>query len=213
MFESILATYHQIREAYAEGGFRNVIRHRIYWQRALTPAELDLTIAPAFRAPKGNEYQFIELSLKDLLNRKWTFTVPSRQHKSIRNLKRGFRGFAVAHGVSVVGDLWSTASANDYGRPSHPDLKTLGIRGQVKEAYSFDMLIDPEYRGKHLAIPLHRYLQSILREEGYQKLYTYYWNDAIPSVWMHRWLGFQELPEQRVSRFFFFQHVEAPSRK
>lgn len=87
----------------------------------------------------------------------------------------------------------------------HPDLDMLGIRAKEKEVYAFDMLIDPSFRGKNLAVPIQRSLQLALKAEGYSLVYGFYWQDNIPAMWMHRSLKFRELPKRWVSRFFFIK--------
>jgi GNAT superfamily N-acetyltransferase len=88
----------------------------------------------------------------------------------------------------------------------------LGIACGNRDAYAFDMQIAPEFRGKNLAAPLQRALQSTLKAEGIVKVYGYYWDDNLPALWMHRILKFRELPKRRVSRFLWFTKAEAAPR-
>jgi GNAT superfamily N-acetyltransferase len=87
---------------------------------------------------------------------------------------------------------------------SCPDFKMLDIVCREREAYAFDMFIDPTYRGKNLAVPLQRSLQHTLKSEGYVKVYGAYYEDNLPALWMHRMLKFKEYPKRRVFRFFFY---------
>ena len=201
MFESIKVIFHQVSEALAEGGARAIFRPRVFRNRLATPVEMDLT---TISGPLNNdEFQFVELTIDDLQTREWSFAVPSRGLKALRNLKRGFRSFAVLKESIVIGDVWCIAPQKDGSCISHPDLKMLDIRCGTGEAYAFDMFIHSTYRGRNLAVPLQKSLQAALKMEGCQKVYGYYWNDNLPALWMHRMLKFKELPKRRVSRFFF----------
>jgi len=208
MFEWILMTYYQIREALAEGSLRNLIRKRVFRGRMATPVEMDLSTLPAFGDLEGSDYHFIELKLEGLRTGEWSFTVPSRRFKAPGNLKKGWRGFVLVKGSTVVADIWCITPREGGNSVTHPDLEMLGISGGEREAYAFDMFIDPAYRGKNLAVPLQRSLQSTLKMEGYEEVYGFYWDDNLPALWMHRMLKFKELPRRRVSRFFFLQIVQ-----
>jgi GNAT superfamily N-acetyltransferase len=207
-YECVMLTYYQIREALAEGGLMNLIRKRVFWQRTATPAEMDLSTIPAFGGFVDSDYRFIELKLEDLQSGEFNFMIPSRSIKALVNLKKGWRGFGIAKGSNLVGDIWCITPYESGKSVAHPDLDMLGISGREREAYAFDMLIDSAYRGKNLAVPLQRFLQSTLKEEGYKKMYGFYWDDNLPALWMHRMIKYKELPKRRVSRFFFLQTAQ-----
>ncbi len=208
MFEWILMTYYQIPEALAAGGLSNLIRKRVFWQRMAIPGEMDLSTLPAFGDLEGSDYQFNELKLEGLRAGKWSFTEPSRRFKAPGNLKKGWRGFVLVKGSTVVGDIWRITPREGGNSVTHPDLDMLGISCGEREAYAFDMFIDSAYRGKNLAVPLQRSLHSTLKIEGYEKVYGFYWGDNLPALWMHRMLKFKELPKRRVSHFFFLQTTQ-----
>jgi hypothetical protein len=98
--------------------------------------------------------------------------------------------------------MWCIVPTEDNNPVRHPDLDMLGIQPKEREVYAFDMLIDPSFRGKNLAVPIQRSLQLALTAEGYTRFYGFYWQDNIPAMWMHRSLKFKELPKRWVSRFF-----------
>lgn len=212
MFEWILMMNYQIREALAEGGIRNLIRRRVFWKRTATPAEMDLSTLPAFKALEGSDYQFIEFTLDDLRTGKWSFMKPSRHLKAPGNLRKGWRGFALVKDATVVGDIWCVTPRAGGHTVSHPDLNILGLRCGEREVYAFDMFIDSAYRGKNLAVPIQRALHSTLKKEGYKKMYGFYWDDNLPALWIHRMLKFTDLPKRKVSRFFFIQTSQSFGR-
>jgi len=208
MFYKIKIAIYGIREALAEGNLWNFIQTRIFWNRVATPVEMELTtLPPQINNFQDTEYKFIELKLDDLLTRKWYTTISSRRLKALQNFKNGWRCFAIIKDSTVVGDVWCVTFNSGLAQQVHPDLKMLGIRCGEGEAYAFDMLIDPTYRGKNLAVPLHRNLQFTMKSEGYRKVYGYYWDDNLPALWMHRMIKFHELPKRRVSHLFFFRRA------
>lgn len=205
MLTSIKIAFHQVIETFAEDGVKDIFRPRVYWNRRAVPVEMDLLTAnlPLAGQLNNSEFNFFEITMNDLRAGKWTFAVPSRGLKAVRNLKRGYRGFAAAKDLTVVGDLWCVAPRKDGKRIYHPDLRMLDIVCGAGDAYAFDMLIPSTYRGKNLAVPLQKTLQAALKMEGCRRVYGYYWEDNLPALWMHRMLKFKELPKRRVSRFFF----------
>ncbi len=205
MLTSIKIVFHQVIETLAEHGVKGIFRPRVFWNRCAIPVEMDLLTANLPLAGQLNtpEFKFVEITIDDLRDGKWTFAVPSRGLKAVRNLKRGFRGFAVLKDSTIVGDLWCITPRRDGKRIYHPDLQMLDILCGAGDAYAFDMLISSTYRGKNLAVPLQKTLQAVLKMEGCQRVYGYYWEDNLPALWMHRMLKFKELPKRRVSRFFF----------
>jgi GNAT superfamily N-acetyltransferase len=203
MFDYFVLGYYMAREAMALGELRALVKRQISWNRLLTPVEMDLSAPlPNGEAP-NSQLCFVELHLDDLRAGKWIFSMQCRGIKALYKVKRGIRGFAVVQGSLVIGDVWFVFS-RDGKFASHPDLKTLGLTCADREVYAFDMLIDPSYRGKNLAVPLQRALQRFLKEEGFLKVYGAFYDDNLPALWMHRMLRYKELPKRRVSRFFIF---------
>jgi len=206
MFQTIRIAYLQASEAFAEEGLKHVLHPRVFLKREITPAEMDLSTLPS-SAPllQDSACQFVELRLEDLQAGKWCFMVPSRKFKALRNTKRGWRGFAIAEGNLVIGDVWCVTPSGDGLPVVHSDLAMLGITCGEKDVYAFDMQIAAVFRGKNLAVPLQRSLHAALKAEGFRKVYGAYWNDNRPALWMHRMLKYKELPKRSVSRFFFLQ--------
>jgi GNAT superfamily N-acetyltransferase len=208
MYELLMMMFHQVRECLMWESFSDLVRRRIFWKRIQVPVEMDLTQEISFLGHINPTFVFKELTLSDIEENKWSFAVPSRQYKASRNLKKGFRGFAILEDNTIVGDVWCTAS-DESGNPIHDtDSEMHGIHYGVWEAYAFDMLIDPGYRGKNLAVPLHRFLHSTLKKEGYTKVFGGYWQDNIQALWMHRMLKFKEHPRREVTRFLMFLHAK-----
>ncbi len=216
MLESLKVKYLQTIESVQEGGLKNIFKAhpQVYRNRTATPVVMDLSspnITPP-SPPPNTSFHFTEIKLEDLQAGKWTYALPSRAIKSRLNFQAGLRSVAVTEASTVVGDLWCYPLPESGKLVSHPDLNVLSILGITLEkgdVYAFDMVIAPAYRGKSLASPLQRFLQATLKQEGYQKVYGYYWDDNVPALWMHRMLKFKELPKRRISRFFIYMKVQS----
>lgn len=204
MFDYFILAYHMAKDALDTGEFKALLKRQISLNREMTPVEMDLTIPlPEGALPENSELRFTELVINDIQSGKWKFSVRSRGEKALHKLKRGMRGFAFVQNNIVVGDVWCVFPQD--GKPaSHPDLKTLDLTCRAGEVYAFDMLIDPAYRGRNLAVPLQRALQHTLKSEGFVKVYGAFYNDNLPALWMHRMLKYKELPKRQVSRFLIF---------
>jgi len=205
MLEHFAMIIHMIWEAITEGKLKDIFHDQLWNQRVAVPVQMDLTtLSPQTDLFKEleNSY-FAEFKLEKIQTNDWRFVTTSRRYKAIRNLKRGFRGFGLIKDAKVIGDIWCIVPTQ-IGKPiQHPDLDMLGIQAKENEVYAFDMLIDPDFRGKRLAVPIQRALQMALKADGYSTFYGFYWQDNLPALWMHRMLKLKELPKRRVSRFFF----------
>jgi GNAT superfamily N-acetyltransferase len=206
MFYRIRVILPEIRQAISDGKLRDFIQSRVFFNRVATPVEMDLTTLPTkISLNQDASFEFLELKLDDLQSNKRSISDPSRRLKAFHNLSKGFRWLVIITNTTVIGDIWFICCTHNQGGYIHPDLEMLGIQCGDREAYGFDMYIDPKYRGKNLAVPLQRYLQTVLRNEGYLKVYGYYWDDNLPALWMHRMMKFHELPKRRVTHFIFFR--------
>jgi hypothetical protein len=205
MFENVMLVFQLLREAISEGKLQQLFRQQIFRERVATPVVIELATLASQRDPlQGSGYHLVELNLKDLQAEKWAFSVRNRRFKALRNIKRGLRGFALARDLTVVGDIWCVAPSNRRIPVRHPDLDMLEVSCSEGDVYALDMFVDPAHRREKLAVPFHRSLELTLKRAGWKKIYSYYWDDNLPSKWMHWRLKVKELPKRRVSRFFFF---------
>jgi len=205
MFEHFSMIFQMIWESLTAGKLMDILHDQLWNQRIAVPVEMDLTTL-RIQSDLFKELEnscFTEITLDKIQASDWCFTTPSRRHKAIRNLKRGLRGFALIKDSQVVGDIWCVIPSGDGNALQHPHLNMLGIQPKAKAVYSFDMMIAPAFRGKHLATPIQRAVHLTLKAEGYSILYAFYWQENIPAMWMHRTLKYKELPKRWISRFFF----------
>ena len=214
MFGNVFLATQLIREAYLNRELRKLFHERAFIQRVVVPVVKDLTSLTQQPDPLQNSgYRFVELKPDDLQTGKWNFSVRSRYFKALRKIKKGMRGFALVKDTTVVGDIWCVAPSDQKNPIDHPDLRMLGIACKKGDAYAMDIFIDPAYREYKLGAPTLLSLQLMLKQEGWHRLYAYYYDDNIPSKWMHWMLKFTELPKLRVSRFFFYTKTHKNAKK
>ncbi|MCX7753862.1 MAG: hypothetical protein N2117_01270 [Anaerolineales bacterium] len=210
MFETVKLGLSLLHQAVMEGKWREMFHERIFRNRIVTPVELDLRALEWQKDPlEGTGCVFLELSREDIQTGKLSFAVHERRANALYKLGRGMRGFALVREGIVLGDLWCVAPSDKSKPIRHPDLTMLRLECAEGEAYAQDMLIDPRHRGKNLAVPLQRAFHLALKQEGWKKVYGFYYDDNLPAMWMHRMLKFKELPKLRVSRISrFYLKVE-----
>lgn len=204
IYTYLALTYHMAREALQHHELWALFRRHFSRNRLVTPVVMELTGSiPEAPLPPGSDLRFVQLRPEDIKAGIWTFSVPSRRYKALLKTESGFRGFAFAQGNAIVADAWCALPQG--GKCAwHPDLKMLAIVCKEGEAYGFDMMINPDYRGRNLAVPLQRALHHALKREGCARMYGSYYDDNLPALWMHRMLKYRELPKRRVSRFLIF---------
>lgn len=130
----------------------------------------------------------------------------NRYQKAVDYLNKGYRGFALARGREVCGDIWYVSGPSDDSGVLHQDLAWLGIRCERNEAYAFDMHLFPEQRGKNMAVLLQNGALHQMRKKGFVRVFGYYWADYVPALWVHRTLKWKEVRRVKVSRLLFFRY-------
>jgi len=192
----------EVVDAFKDGGFRNLLRKRFYFNRVLTPCEMDLESLPDLEKPILDEpYRIVQLTEDLVESDKLSFPVRSRHLKTKVKMKEGLTCFVLLKEHAIVGDIWCDCSGGPDGRASHDDLAWLGIENRPGEVYGFDMFIDPKERGSNLAGPFMKAFLYALKNKGFRRTYGYYWSDYLPALWMHRILKFKEREQMRVWRF------------
>jgi len=169
MLESLKFAVKLVGEAIRKQNLSVLFRQQVFYKRAAVPVVIDLSIVIFSKDPLlGLDCRFIEFMRGDVESGKWTFLVGNRKFAALRHISRGLRGFALVNADDVViGDIWCQTPNNNNGTHiTHPDLKMLNITCSEGDAYALDMLIPTDYRGKKLALPLHRSMQLALRKKA-----------------------------------------------
>jgi hypothetical protein len=206
MVGNILYSIHTIRDAIFHKTLLALLHEQVYARRIIVPITMDLTqLVVDRRQQLPSDFKFIELSGQDLKTNKLAFSYKSRHYKALLNIKKGLRGFGLLHNSYIIGDIWCDSLHNLKFPKNHKELSMIGIPFKNGDVYVLDIFVDPAFRGQQLAVPIYRSLQLVLKNEGWEKMYAYYYEDNIPSRWMHWMLKFTELPKIIAYRFFFFK--------
>lgn len=211
MFQNLKFVLELVGNAVKKHEMSTLLQQQVFYKKLAVPGYFDLTQLKMSKDPlTGLNCRFLELEWQGVELGKWTFLTAHRRLAALRHFKQGLRGFAlVDHQNTVIGDVWCLTPGVEKRPIQHPDLSMLDIHCAQDDAYALDIFLPLSQRGKNLAAPLHRCLQLTLKCEGCRRLYAYYWDDNIPSRWMHLMLKFSELPKTYISRFFFIKVAHA----
>ncbi|MEW6442355.1 MAG: GNAT family N-acetyltransferase [bacterium] len=206
MFNYVLLRLVQASERVRSEGLAQVAHDLVHFERQAVPVEKDLRGMEAEPRPAWTEDgTFAEVTEELLDNAEVVYPFQNRRRKARYYLGKGWGGYALLKGRTVLGDIWYAPVPQDTSSPCHPDVSWLGIRPEGKSVYTFDMFIDPEERGNNTAFGLQRATLQDLRTKGFEKAYGFYWADNIPALWMHRSLRWKPLARRRSDRFFFYR--------
>jgi hypothetical protein len=71
------------------------------------------------------------------------------------------------------------------------------------------MYVEAGERGGGLTTYFHSTVLQMMRDRGVRKSYGCFVAKNIPAMWMHRLIGYSELPRCIVRRFFLYETVRA----
>ncbi len=115
----------------------------------------------------------------------------------------------MVRGEEVVGDVWYVSRQTARHPRVHPHLDWFGIDLKDDEVYMFDMYVDAGKRGGGLTTYFHGSVLQMMRRKGVRTSYGCYVAKNIPAMWMHRLIGYTELPRCIVRRYFLYETVRA----
>jgi len=202
VIDRILLRIQEVVDAFKDGGWKNLLEKRFYFNRVLTPCEMDLESLPELEKPALDKpFQIVQLTEELAESGNLVFPVKSRHLKAKVKMRKGLSCFVLLKDQLVVGDIWCDCPADRDEKASHADLGWLGIENRPGEVYAFDMFIEPKERGSNLAGPFMKGFLYVLKDRGFRRAYGYYWSDYLPALWMHRILKFKEREQMKVWRF------------
>jgi len=205
MIGGVRIRFNQVLETWKAGGFTSVVRKTFCKDKEIIIAQKDLSSFNPFTIPIEREaVKFIAIDGKQGQTDGFFYGLRSRYLKKIKNLNKGYKGFALVKGDEIVGDVWYCDCRRSLGAGYHPDLKRLGIQLGENEVYLFDLYIKPEERGGGLVNFMLRNVLAALKGKGFVKAYGYYRTDNVPALWVHRTFGYREVSRLRLRNFHFF---------
>ena len=202
---SLLRTkYFQFLEHWRQTGFWSACKTTLYKSEELVPTQRDLDSLPSVTLPKGENLQILDLGEADYYSQNLSYPLRSRRERAENYFRRGYRTFVLVQDGRVLCDLWYVTRATGRIPFLHPHVKWFGLNLADDEVYLFDMQMEVGQRGAGLSTAFHGRVLQMLRDRGFRKAYGCYVAKYIPALWMHRLIGYQELPHCQVRRFFLF---------
>lgn len=194
----------QVFETLKSEGLLPLFKKVVCWNREIIVVEKNLfKFNLKSKSDIDANLEFINITKKSAhKSKKLTYPLRSRQLKLRNNLINGYQTFAVTKNSEVLGDLWYVGRNNLEEKCSHPDLKWLNLKLAPKEAYLFDMYIDPQKRGGGLVNYLFSRSLEALKTQGFAKVYGFYEADNFPALWMHRTMGYEEIERLKLKKLF-----------
>ncbi len=193
MLDRLSLNLTMLAEKAKSDGFFKSFSQAVYHRQKAVPAFRDLATMKPERHPLSEfGCTLIEISREDP-GPPLEYALKSRKMKVPINFAGGFRSFVMIRENKVVGDIWYVPGSADNPRPCD-DLELLGIDIKPDEVYAFDMFVPQEARGKDLTTTFMGSVLRRLRDMGYTKAYGYYMADNVPALWIHRLIGYKEMP-------------------
>lgn len=207
MLSLLRVKYFQFLEHWHKDGFLSACCFTLYHRDEEVPVMKELTALPPLKVSEDG-LTLIEVSPESFSPTKIKYPLRSRQERVELYFQKGYRGLAMVLDGKVVGDLWYVGRDTAQTPEIHPDVQRFKIDLADKEVYMFDMHVGAEQRGGGLATFLLSSALHHLNDRGYHKAFGYYSAGNIPALWVHRLLGYQELPRLIMRRFFLYRTAQ-----
>ena len=202
MYELIQLRFYQFLESLKSGKVFDSLKQGFFCTEEVVPVKKSLSGLKKMTCHSENSHlSFGVLTSGKALNGH-TFALKSREARAKVYLKKGYEGLTLLRGKAVVGEIWlSPGPSGDPGNV-HPMADLLGLNVGPDEAYMFDMFVSTSERGKSITTSfLNRALEE-MQERGYQNVYGFFAVENKPALWIHRILGYEELPHCFIRRRF-----------
>ncbi len=209
MMFSLRTRYFQFTEQWRKEGFATACRFAFYKCEEMVPTEKDLSALRPAPKPKVSGLQLLELGPENFAAECPEFSLRSRRDRAQTYLGRGYRMFALLRDGKMIGDLWYVT--RDMGRIDgiHPHLQWFGIDLADKDVYLFDLQVDVDQRWGGVTNYFLSTVLHLMKGRGMKKAYGCFVAHNTSSVWMHRLIGYRELPRFIVRRIFLYESARA----
>ncbi|MBE0575221.1 MAG: hypothetical protein IH613_04905 [Desulfuromonadales bacterium] len=206
MLRTPLIRFYQFREHYRESGFLSAVKLTFYKCERVCPVEKDLSsFEGGIKTFDGTDYRIIELDENNFENLNYRYSLKSRYERAGQYFKQGFKTFVLVKGQDIIGDVWYVNKANSRMQCIHPRVKWFGIQMGPDDVYMFDLYMKPNERGGALTTTFMAGVLKLLKDKGFTKAYGDYVVTNIPALWIHRMLGYKEMPVFVVKRYFIYE--------
>ncbi|MBN1140289.1 MAG: hypothetical protein JXB25_00615 [Deltaproteobacteria bacterium] len=194
--------YLQFLEHRRQVGFFAAVWITFYKVEEMVPTVKDLNDLRTIPVPENRAPSILDLGPENFFAYALDYPLRSRKARADYYFSRGYRTFVMAEGQRVVGDMWYVTPKTARSPVIHPHVQWFGLKLAEKDAYLFDLQVDAGQRGGGLTTSFHNRVLEILRDRGFRKAYGCYVANNLPALWMHRLIGYRELPRCIVRRFF-----------
>jgi GNAT superfamily N-acetyltransferase len=203
MLETLAISVLQFIEEERQSGIKNAFRKSFFIDAEVVPVVKDLeNVKPANDILDKYNLKLVDITIDEVPHFNYPYRFKSRLLKVKRNVKNGFKALSLASNNIIVGDIWYVTWESTRHPRLHEDVELLFLNPGEKDVYMFDMFIDPEWRGKNIAVALMGSALFALGKQGYRKAFGFFEMKNIPALWTHRTLKFNELDHVFFSRYF-----------
>lgn len=210
MLPYLLNRYHQFREYWRNKGFFSAVCRSLYKEEEVVPVEKNLITLEKIK-PKNLEegWQIIDFLEQGDLNKNFEYSLPSRRESGQFYLQCGYRGVGMIHDGKLLGDVWYVSGAVYSKKKQHPHVKKFGFNLAPDDVYMFDMYVAAEQRKGGIATYFLSSVLQHLHNSGFKRAYGYFSLNNKPALWVHRILGYNELPHVFIKRILFYETIKA----
>ncbi|WP_242335978.1 GNAT family N-acetyltransferase [Anaeromyxobacter sp. SG66] len=197
--------YLQFREYARDHGLAAACRFALHRSEEAVPIEKDLSALKPVAAPPGPGLELFEIGPENVDRFALDHPEESRGARVKRYLERGYRTLVMTRGRKVIADYWYVGRRTARTRGIHPHLRWFGIDLGEDDVYMFDMHLAADERGGGMATYFMSRALHHLRAAGVRRAYGYYDAGNLPALWVHRLLGYRELPRVTIHKFLWLE--------
>jgi GNAT superfamily N-acetyltransferase len=209
MMFSLRTRYFQFLEHCRQHGFLSACRLTVYKHEEMVPTVKDLGGLRLPQRPRDADVQFVELGPETFPAAGLHIPLRSRRDRALTYFRSGYRMIAMVRDGEVIGDLWFVTRDMARGRRVHPHLDWFGIELGAGDVYMFDLQVDPGQRGGGITTFFMSSALQMMKERGLARAYGCFVAENIPAMWMHRLIGYRELPRFVIRRIFLYETARA----
>ena len=213
MLSLLRIKYLQFLEHAREKGCFSALAYTFYKYEEAVPVEKDLATLKPLPESSETDLRLLELGPENFAGHSLVYPLPSRRERVERYFDRGYRALAMVRGNEVVADLWYVTRQNARTREIHPNVRCFRIDLGPDMAYMFDMHFLPGQRGGGAATYFMGSALHHLRGRGITRAYGYFSAHNTPALWVHRLLGWRELPRFELRRFFLYENARLKTER
>lgn len=214
MIDKVLIYFLTFIEDAKSKGYIKAIRDIIFWNKPAIPVFIDCDVFNFTKYTFFSDDYALSQFEATMVNKFSGRYRKSRIRKAKYYLKKNYHALVILKNNQIIGDIWYVINdpQSAVTKIEHPDLNLLGITLKDYEAYAFDLYLLEKERGHNLSTFFMSSAIKALKEMGVLRVYGYYMKNNIPALWVHKLIGFRELPEVLISRFLFFRSSKIDSR-